>query len=145
MKGFKHLPVSRLYIKDTWGYRGSYYLYENGSNSPFLKTCALIEKILNEGQYSNIITMGTSKGGTAALIFGLKYNASNIFSGACQFHIGDYLSVPTHKRILEAMRGRIKRENMIELLNRTLPNTIIKYSGNASTVHLIYSKKRAYI
>ena len=31
VKGFDKLPLDRLYIGDYWGYRGSYYLYENGS------------------------------------------------------------------------------------------------------------------
>lgn len=63
VRGFSNLPVDRLFIKDSWGYRGSYYLYENGSLDPFFSTCALIEKISNQGKYTNIITAGTSKGG----------------------------------------------------------------------------------
>ena len=34
VKGFKDLPMDRLYIADTWGYRASYYLYENGNDIP---------------------------------------------------------------------------------------------------------------
>lgn len=46
VKGLSKLPFDRLYINDTWGYRGSYYMYENGELTPYSKTCALIEKII---------------------------------------------------------------------------------------------------
>lgn len=142
VNGFSNLNVDRLYIKDSWGYRGSYYYYERGEQKPFLKCCALIEKILSERHYSRIITAGTSKGGSCAIIFGLKYQASDIFAGACQYHIGDFLSVPCHKQILDSMIGKnMDRESFINELNSILPQSIIKYKKTQSTVHLIYSKK----
>lgn len=142
VRGFSNLPVDRLFIKDSWGYRGSYYLYENGSLDPFFSTCALIEKISNQGKYTNIITAGTSKGGTCAIIFGIKYNAKYIFSGACQYYIGDYLAVPVHEDILKAMQGNLEREEIIKRLNEVVPSMINSYAKkNSSIIHLIFSKK----
>ncbi len=142
VRGLNKLPLDRLYIKDTWGYRGSYYLYENGEMEPYQKTCCLIEKIIREGNYENIITAGTSKGGSSAIIFGLKYNAIHIFSGACQYHIGDYLGIPIHSDILKAMKGNLEDKEIIDRLNRFFLSTINQY-GNIwnGNLHLIYSKQ----
>lgn len=141
VKGFDGLFIDRLYIKDTWGYRGSYYLYENGENRPFLKTCALIDKILDDNNYKEIVMVGTSKGGASSIIFGLKYHASDIIAGACQYHLGDYLAVPAHEEIFNRMRGENSRERFIHVLNEVMP-AIIKQNSNCKTVvHLVYSKK----
>lgn len=32
------LQMDRIYICDSWGYRASYYLYENGAQTPMLVT-----------------------------------------------------------------------------------------------------------
>lgn len=42
---FKDLDISQLYILDNFGYKGSYYLYEHGSDYPEKLTVSLIETI----------------------------------------------------------------------------------------------------
>lgn len=39
----------RLYILDPWGYKGSYNLYDKGSDYPWHATNRLIDKIVNGG------------------------------------------------------------------------------------------------
>lgn len=143
IKGFCNLGVARLYIKDKWGFRGSYYYYENGDNYPYYKSCLLIEKIIREGGYTRIITAGTSKGGSCAILFGLRFNASDIFSGACQYYIGDFLAVPCHKEILDKMRGNRNREAFINELNSIMPMYIAEKRESKTCVHLVYSKKES--
>ena len=53
VKSFDKLPLDRLYIGDYWGYRGSYYLYENGSTHPYKQTCELIDFILSRKNGKN--------------------------------------------------------------------------------------------
>lgn len=141
IRGFSDLNVDRLYIADTWGYRGSYYLYEGGEDIPHQKTCALIENIIDKGQYKNVYTAGTSKGGSAAIIYGLKYNASDIFAGACQYRIGKWLSSPLHNSIIDGMRGEIEREEFVEMMNKYMENVISQNKNSTSTIHIVYSKK----
>lgn len=142
IRGFKNLPVDRLYINDIWGYRGSYYIMEKGLSYPFSNTCMLIERILSQGKYEHVFTAGTSKGGTAAILFGLKYGAEGIFAGACQYHIGDYLNVPEHHNILKAMLGnKFSLEDGVHFLNDTLRNAVFENMNSTSTVHIVYSKR----
>jgi hypothetical protein len=67
VKSFMPLKCDRLYINDVFGYRGSYYWYENGDNNPEILTQELIENIITKKKYSNIYTAGSSKGGTCAI------------------------------------------------------------------------------
>lgn len=62
VKGLRNIKtVDFLFLSDPYGYRGSYYWKELGSDSPYYETQSLIKQIVNGGRYSNIITMGTSK------------------------------------------------------------------------------------
>ena len=49
IKSFQNLNVDRLYIKDTFGYKGSYYLYDRGDDYPAKMCSSLIEKIVTGG------------------------------------------------------------------------------------------------
>lgn len=49
VKGLSDCICDRLYILDTWGYKGSYNMYENGQAYPEEITNRLITKILNGG------------------------------------------------------------------------------------------------
>lgn len=139
VKGFDKLPLDRLYIGDYWGYRGSYYLYENGSTHPYKQTCELIDFILSKKNYRNVYTAGTSKGGTAALIFGMKYNVKCIFTGACQYHIGSFVNIPVHEKIFKGMMGLYAGEKEEAFLNNYISNMIdiVNFHGK---IHLLYSK-----
>lgn len=138
VRGFKDLLLDRLYIADTWGFRASYYLYENGLDTPCRITSSFIEKVLGGGNYKHIYTAGSSKGGTCALYYGLKYNVEHIFSGACQYNLGDYLSVPVHIPILKAMMGSTS-DTVIKLLNEVMPAHIEQHKNSNTCVHLVYS------
>lgn len=140
VKGFASIDVDRLYINDNFGYKGSYYLYENGTTYPFDLTNGLINKIVSGGGYKYIYTTGTSKGGTAAIIFGLIFNAHDIFAGACQYNLGTYLNKEAHRKILISMMGSASETN-VHLLDEYMPQLIERYHHSNSVIHLIYSKK----
>lgn len=141
IKGFKDVGVDRLYIKDSWGYRGSYYLYENGQDYPYLKTSKFIEHILSKYKYRNIYTAGTSKGGVCAILYGLDFGAVHIFAGACQYRIGNWLNVPEHIEILSKMKGREDTMLFVEKLNSFMPEKVNSVGKINSTIHLVYSKR----
>lgn len=140
IRGFSMLNVDRLYIADIWGIRGTYYLRENGGDEPYRITNSIIEKFLKIGHYRKVYTAGTSKGGAAAILFGLKYNVDAVFAGACQYRLGNWLNSPVHTKIINGMRGSIKKEKFVEEMNNLLPSLIQDNDGSETVVHLVYSK-----
>lgn len=130
-----------LFILDTWGIRGSYYILEAGDKGPMKTTSHIIEKIINKKFYSKTVFCGSSKGGSAALIFGLKYRCDYIISGACQYHIGKYIS--SYPDILEGMVGKKTDSKTIKWLDTLIHHNLEANSNNDKkpVVTLIYSKK----
>lgn len=92
-RSFKDSSWDQLYIKDSWAKGVSYYLYENGENYPELLTSEFIESFLKKKVYNKVVTFGSSKGGSSAIYFGLKHKVHEIYSGACQYRIGNYLGI----------------------------------------------------
>ncbi|HCH41139.1 MAG TPA: hypothetical protein DEW31_00235 [Alistipes obesi] len=140
IKTLNPFKVDALYIKDTWGYRGSYYLMDHGNCRPYDSVLNLIYKILSRKKYSRIICIGSSKGGSAAILFGLKIGAYEILSGACQYHIGTY--VAKFPEVYRGMLGSIPQAEGIQLLDSVLPEAISEHSQRTpqTKIHLFYSK-----
>lgn len=138
---FSNYNADRLYILDNWGCRGSYYLMENGNYSPLKITSEIIEQFIFKNNYNTLIFCGTSKGGSAAVYYGLKYNANYIISGACQYHIGDYIK--NYPDIMKGMIGMTKlTEDKIRILNSSMYDMIKqKISYFTGKIVLIYSEK----
>lgn len=141
MRTLKDAAVDKLFILDDFGHRGSYYWFENGTDLPLQLVSNLISTILANKKYKNIFTAGSSKGGTCALYYGLKFNASEIFVGAAQYYIGRYLAIPKHKQVLSAMMGKEYSENDIQLLDNMVKQMIENCAGQKSIVHTLYSRK----
>ncbi|MHA7221493.1 heparinase II/III domain-containing protein [Arthrobacter sp. RHLT1-20] len=95
-----------LYIIDDFGDQGSYYLSDHGDRSIFAATQALIRQELGRlGLTTNdLITAGSSKGGSAAILHGIAAGAGRIIVGAPQVRIGSFLRDP-HPNMLRFMMG----------------------------------------
>jgi hypothetical protein len=83
----------RMYVLDNLGERGCYYLGKD--RDPFVAD-AVSQTIARELERlglgtEQLITAGSSKGGSAALYFGLEFGC-RILAGAPQYYIGDYLT-----------------------------------------------------
>lgn len=89
------------------------------------------------GGYNRLLTLGTSKGGTAALYYGLKNNASDIIIGACQYRIGSYLA--EYPEIFSGMTGNEINPADIESLNQIMPDLLVEYCGKKCNIHLVHS------
>lgn len=139
VRSFSKLGIDFLFLSDPWGYRGSYYLLERGSDAPELATQVLINHIVNGGGYNVVLTMGTSKGGSAALYYGLKNNVNDIVIGACQYRIGSYIS--EYPDIFKGMTDHEVNDNDISRLNNLLPNLLNKSTQVKSKIHLLHSKQ----
>lgn len=141
LRTLRGIEGNKLFILDSFGYqkRGAYYLTENGDFKLEKAVEELIRSTAEKLSVKKIICVGTSKGGYAALYFGMALHAQAIICGAPQYYLGNYLSdVPLKKPILQSMMGNMNEES-IELLNKLLPNRINK--ANATKIYIHYSSK----
>lgn len=130
-----------LYVNDNFGYMGSYNLFESGINYPEVLTFKLIDVIIKKGKYKNLYFAGSSKGGTSALYFGIKFHANEIYAGACQFYIGDYVENNIDPKVFKGMMGCDIEANKITMLNNILPDCIEKINGIPPRIILLCSKQ----
>lgn len=100
------LPVARLFVLDNFGDQGVYYYSRSRVLGPYLAVQALLREVLSSLSLppSSMITAGSSKGGTAALIHGLGAGARRIIVGAPQTRVGTFLK-SAHPRTLGYMAG----------------------------------------
>lgn len=139
---FGKIKMNKLYILDDFGYmnRGSYYLSENGDFYIRELTVQLIEMFSKNAKRR--IFLGSSKGGYAALYFGLLLKSDIIISGAPQYYLGNYLtSKPEHIPILDAMAGG-HDEKTIELYNNLLKNLILSEENKSQCNIVIHYSKQ---
>ncbi|SDJ86063.1 hypothetical protein [Sediminibacillus albus] len=93
IKPMSKIDCNRLFILDDYRGHPCYYLGENKKLDYEVSVISLIYRIANKLNIppENIITCGSSKGGTAALYLGLKYQFGHIVTGGFQIKVGDYL------------------------------------------------------
>jgi len=135
-------PSDQLFIRDCWADNASYYWYEHKNDYPERYTQNLIDTVIHQHQYKEIVTLGSSKGGTAAIYFGLKNNVSLVFAGACQYRVGDYLSRHQYAgspKQWEAVVGEKVEPEWVELLDQKLERMIGSKRGSKIRIKLIFS------
>ena len=140
MRSLKDVKTDKLFILDDFGIRGSYYWFENGQDLPRELVQSLVSQVVARGGYKRVITLGSSKGGTCAIYYGLIFGASDIYAGACQYYAGTYLSSEEHRPILRAMMGDMPDEEARTVVDRMMPDLLKQYAGSKSKIHLLYSK-----
>jgi len=109
-------PFHALYVLDDFGDQGAYYLQDHGDRAIFDTVQALVASTLERLGLAaaDLVTVGSSKGGAAAILHGLAAGAGEIFVGAPQTRIGSFVSRP-HPNILELMTGGTGAEQVAEL------------------------------
>ncbi|MBC1521309.1 esterase family protein [Listeria aquatica] len=88
------VDTNKLFILDSYKNQFCYYVGFGGAYDYERSVIALITTIANKEGISpeNIIATGSSKGGTAALYYSLKYYFGKAIIGAPQIYIADYLN-----------------------------------------------------
>lgn len=143
VKTLDGLGCNRLYILDDYGEdgRGSYYLGKNFSFEEEKATEKLIQWVTDDVAPEKIIYCGSSKGGYAALNFGLQTKGSYIIAGAPQFFLASYLKTSGNLSAYRHILGNPCDEKD-EYLNQYLRNRIINDSYFATQrIYLHFSKK----
>ena len=97
---------------------------------------SLIYKIREEINPEKEIYIGSSKGGYSALYFGLERKNSYIITGAPQYNLGDYLSIPNHKSILKYIMGYSCNDSIVKLNNLMKDKiNLNRYNNNSIYIH----------
>lgn len=125
---FHNIKCNKLYILDDFGvskYLGSYYLGKNRDFFIERSVYRLIEEIREQNniETNNIFTLGSSKGGFAALYFAFKYGYGASVVGAPQYLLGDYLDSKNMRYITKYIAGGDSKKDA-DFLDSILPNTI---------------------
>ncbi|MBP2216299.1 heparinase II/III family protein [Arthrobacter sp. CAN_C5] len=131
------VDINALYILDDFGDQGSYYHSDHRSDTVFQAVQRLIKTIADrEGvEVSDIVTVGSSKGGTAALLHGLALSVGRIVVGAPQTRIGSFVARP-HPNILEFMAGGTS-DSDVEYLDGLIDSAISKNNGTTAISILV--------
>lgn len=121
IRTLRNIDCHRLFILDNYGPRGSYYLGSKDSNEVESSIVSLIQYISRKYniKQENIITAGSSKGGSAALYYGLKYHFGYVIGGAPQTKIADYIKKNTIETF-EYMLGNQPTDEEVNKLNNII-------------------------
>lgn len=127
IRSLRCLKCNKLFILDSFGPRGCYYMVENMNYEIEESVIALIDNIAAELniERKDLIAVGSSKGGSAALYFGMKYNFGGVLSGAPQIKIADYV-MRAATETADFMLGVPWENENIDIINNAIYNLIDK-------------------
>lgn len=133
-----HCHSSILWIKDDFGGLPAYYLCRHMSFDIEKGVSLLINGVIGFVKPENVSILGASKGGSAALYFGLKHRFKNIITAVPQFHIGRYVAQGYWEHIGNHMMGNITSKNT-KLLDLLILNQIMKDKDKHANIYLFTS------
>lgn len=108
MRSLEEIKANKLFILDDFGDQGSYYIGHQRDFAIETAVSSLIQYIMSKNGIlnQNVISIGSSKGGYAALLFGLKYHFGHVIAGAPQTKLGHFLiNQAGHQNIAEYISG----------------------------------------
>ncbi|QTN00772.1 Two component regulator three Y domain-containing protein [Sediminibacillus dalangtanensis] len=109
LEGF---DCNKLFILDDFGSRASYYLCQNRDFLIERSVYKLIQWIIKENNIENVMACGSSKGGYAALYYGIKYGFDHIIVASPQYYLGDYLLDQTNSiDVVDFLSGSSNEED----------------------------------
>lgn len=140
VNALQECPANILWIKDDFHDHCAYYMCRNMN----FEIETAVHKFINEKLSELNLTKeqctlaGFSKGGTAALYFGIKYQFKNIVSTVPQFNIGTYAS-ENWPIVAEHMLGDVSVSNLEEI-NGILPKAIKNDNNYDKNIYLLTSE-----
>lgn len=133
------VPAHKLYIQDTYGKRGVYYLCHQLDFGVSQAVTDLIRSVQEQLGCDNghTISLGSSKGGSAALYFGLGLGLSHVLAMVPQFRIGTYLNTVSKRPVLEDMVGKEDPDGGAAMLDTLLEKALEE--GRGTVLHILTS------
>lgn len=138
-RALQEVQANILWIKDDFFGHCSYYICHEMDFKIREAVHSFILKYLNELSLDkeNCTLAGFSKGGSAALYFGLNFNFPNIVATVPQFHIGSYVAknwkVPAKHMLMDI------NEKNIRILDSLLPSVLKKDKFWDKNIYLLSS------
>lgn len=145
------LDATVVHIKDHVGAHGCYLLGVAGDVQIRNVVLSLIRELVEEYSVENdsVYFVGTSKGGTSAIAYGLMFGRGRIIAGEPQYALGAFLfqgvdMLEWQRSIAYALFGRVAH-NDTEAANRLIPEVIEKYGPRFSgTLSVLYGDGTGY-
>lgn len=145
IRTLENINAPKLFILDDFGLdeRGGYYLGQDGGEEICRTTRALITKTKSDVCATKVIYCGSSKGGWAALRFGVGDPCGTVVAGSPQYLLGDYAieeyeKEGGNKTLLPYLSHRLYEQSRINWLNGLIKQEIDRRSS-AAPVFLCYS------
>ncbi|MEU6293775.1 hypothetical protein [Streptomyces erythrochromogenes] len=128
-----------LWIRDLFDGANTYYLCKGMDFSLEQSVAGVISRVMNALELSpdQVTMFGSSKGGSAALFFGLKYGFRNIVASVPQFQIGTRV-VEGNPDAVRVMMGEATEHN-VRVLDSVLPDLVRSGANLSANIYLITS------
>lgn len=118
-----HCRSTILWIKDDFNGLPAYYLCNQMNFEIENGVSTLINAVISHVKPKSVSILGASKGGSAALYYGIKHKIKNIITCVPQFSIGSYVATGYWEQVGQSMMGEITPEKVFSL-DRYLPGII---------------------
>ncbi|MFD7878816.1 hypothetical protein ACFV5G_32780 [Streptomyces sp. NPDC059766] len=137
---FDNLRSNILWIRDRFDGGNTYYLCRNGDFGVEQSVIGLIQKVVKAlGLTPADVTLwGSSKGGSAALYFGLKYGFRNIVASVPQLRIGTFVR-DEYPRTGRHMLGETMPQDTVRLLDSVLTDLLASEANPGAHLYLVSS------
>ncbi len=128
-----------LWIRDSFDGANSYYLCKGMDFGIEQSVAGLIARVMNALSLTpdQCTMFGSSKGGSAALHFGLKFGYRNIIASAPQFRIGTFV-VSAMADAARAMMGEVT-DDKVRFLDSVLPEVVRGSANRSANIYLVSS------
>ena len=105
IRTLQNVNVNKLFILDDYGGRGGYYIGNINNLEQEYAVVKLIDEVLEDYNIDrkNVVCVGSSKGGWAALYYAVKYQFGYVIAGEPQITIAKYLKFANSEDVLEYM------------------------------------------
>lgn len=139
-KSLNALRANVLWIRDDFDGHYSYYMCRSMNFDIEASVLALIENTMGQlglGR-EQVSLLGVSKGGSAALYFGLKYGFRNIVTVVPQFLVGSY--VRDRPETGRYMLGPDMPQMHVDMLDGAIPELLKRFGAQGHNVYLFTSE-----
>ena len=138
-RGSRDSQANWLWLKDDFGGQYSYYLCNGLDFSVERAVIAAIDRELERLGlgHEDCTLVGFSKGGFAALYYGIKYDFPNIVASAPQIYVGSHTA--KHRPVIHRHLTRSGRDDELQLLDSLLPDAAAKDARRDRNIYLFSS------